>query len=722
MRRKRILSIGVGILMVLGATLGVTLATMVNAHSGDRTKIHACANLDNGKVRLVGPNNDCGNLPGSWVPMDIVTPDIGAVGPTQAFGDGLPLVFHPALGITIDPDIYNDGPNVGIGTFTPSERLSVVGIVESLAGGFKFPDGTVQSTAAIGISGWELTGNAGTTAGVNFLGTTDDEPLELRVNGVRTLRLEPNATSSNIIIGYSGNSISEGVVGATISGGGALDDFGGQLGGQIITEHYGTIGDGFNNTINGVLATISGGADNLASESVTTIGGGQVNVASGFASTVGGGHANDATGLFSTVAGGGATDFWDFSTGNRATDRFATVGGGGNNQAGTDNEDHNDAPQATVSGGADNTASGPNSTIGGGFNNTASGPDSTIGGGTDNIASDRRATVSGGIGNSATGPQSTVGGGLNNVASLNAATVGGGGDNEASEFHATVSGGEFNTASALNSTVGGGQSNTASGSDSTVGGGQSNTASGIGSTVAGGANNTAAGDLSFVAGRRGVVDVTHDGVFLFADTNEIDFNSAAANEFAARATGGFRFVTGIDGTTGVPTTGCDLPGGSGSFACTSDRNAKANFSLVNGREILELVSQIPIESWNYKSQDASIRHIGPMAQDFYKAFGVGEDDTRISMIDSDGVALAAVKGLYEIVKEKDSQIAALEARLETLEQSADANGTSAGLLSYGTPITWMLLIGGLLIGALVIGRRRIAHTQGRESILAPYLV
>jgi hypothetical protein len=57
-----------------------------------------------------------------------------------------------------------------------------------------------------------------------------------------------------------------------------------------------------------------------------------------------------------------------------------------------------------------------------------------------------------------------------------------------------------------------------------------------------------------------------------------------------------------------------------------------------------------------------------MSQDFYAAFGLGGDDRYIDTIDPDGVALAAIQGLYELVKEKDSQIAAMEARLKVLEE------------------------------------------------------
>jgi hypothetical protein len=99
----------------------------------------------------------------------------------------------------------------------------------------------------------------------------------------------------------------------------------------------------------------------------------------------------------------------------------------------------------------------------------------------------------------------------------------------------------------------------------------------------------------------------------------------------------------------------------------SDRNAKANFGGVDGLEVLRKVARLPITSWNYKTDPASVRHIGPMAQDFKAAFGLnGEDDTHINSLDAQGVALAAIQGLYRLVQEKDARIQGLEAQNQAL--------------------------------------------------------
>ena len=66
---------------------------------------------------------------------------------------------------------------------------------------------------------------------------------------------------------------------------------------------------------------------------------------------------------------------------------------------------------------------------------------------------------------------------------------------------------------------------------------------------------------------------------------------------------------------------------------------------MNGADVLAKIAGMPIREWNYKAQDAAVRHVGPTAQDFHAAFGLGEDPLRISTIDADGIALAAVKAL-----------------------------------------------------------------------------
>jgi len=100
----------------------------------------------------------------------------------------------------------------------------------------------------------------------------------------------------------------------------------------------------------------------------------------------------------------------------------------------------------------------------------------------------------------------------------------------------------------------------------------------------------------------------------------------------------------------------------------SDRNLKEGFASVNGNDVLGRLAGIAIETWSYKSDDPSIRHIGPMAQDFAAAFGMGADDRHIHAVDASGVALAAIQALYHMLQEKDNQISALWDKLDELQQ------------------------------------------------------
>src|SRR6185295_193368 len=108
------------------------------------------------------------------------------------------------------------------------------------------------------------------------------------------------------------------------------------------------------------------------------------------------------------------------------------------------------------------------------------------------------------------------------------------------------------------------------------------------------------------------------------------------------------------------------------WSTLSDRNAKTHFAPINSRELLDRLAQLPIQTWNYKNQNDSIRHIGPTAQEFHAAFTVGEDDQHIATVDADGVALAAIQGLNqkleEKLKEKEVELEGLKRRLAVIEK------------------------------------------------------
>ena len=208
---------------------------------------------------------------------------------------------------------------------------------------------TVASTG--GGSGWSLTGNAGTTPGTNFLGTTGNQRLEIKVNNERVFRLEPTLGAPNVIGGSSGNSVTTGAEGAAIAGGGeeSLPN--------RVTDDYGAVGGGHDNQAGDA-------AGDASDRKAATVGGGESNTASGIYSTVSGGAVNSASGDLATIGGG---------LDNAVTDTFGTVAGGSANRAGDAAGTRTDREYATVGGGQSNVASGTYSTVPGGANNLAGG-------------------------------------------------------------------------------------------------------------------------------------------------------------------------------------------------------------------------------------------------------------------------------------------------------------------------------------------------------------
>ena len=94
--------------------------------------------------------------------------------------------------------------------------------------------------------------------------------------------------------------------------------------------------------------------------------------------------------------------------------------------------------------------------------------------------------------------------------------------------------------------------------------------------------------------------------------------------------------------------------------CVSDRNLKQDVVPVDDRAILERIAQMPVSSWSY-TFDPTVRHIGPMAQDFHAAFGLGKTDKAYDPIDAHGVTFSALRALY-------AEMQAQQARIERLEE------------------------------------------------------
>jgi hypothetical protein len=490
--------------------------------------------------------------------------------------------------------------------------------------------------------------------------------------------------SPDIIGGYVSNVVTPGVVGAVIAGGGE---------------------DNYPNTVQ---------ADH------TVIGGGRGNVIGGnsYDSTVGGGWANDiGPNSGESTIGGGQNNNIGTNSG------FTTIGGGAGGSVGEGSR------SVTIGGGASNTVgdSSDNATVaGGGSNDVGDNSDNAvIGGGQYNVVGDDSwyATISGGAANEIRddSPYSTIGGGLYNFISGTAefATIAGGGpfdpydpntNNRVYDDYGTIGGGAYNrvgsndgdSTNADFATIAGGVFNEAGDNYATVGGGGWNLATGYVATIPGGAGNQAAGSWSFAAGR--YAHANNQGCFVWGDSVNDEIHCNDNNRTIFRSTGGFYIYT----NDAVPPSGLYLAQDGNAWNTHSDRNVKENFQPVDTRQLLDRLARMPISTWNYISQDPAIRHVGPMAQDFNALLpGLGgEGETYINTLDADGVALAAIQGLYAQNQELAAQNAELEARLDGLESRLAA--LEQGGASRSPALSTWLLLGGLVAVGVVAQRRRPA--------------
>jgi len=217
----------------------------------------------------------------------------------------------------------------------------------------------------------------------------------------------------------------------------------------------------------------------------------------------------------------------------------------------------------------------------------------------------------------------------------------------------TVGGGLRSTATGNWATTAGGADNTSNAQFATVSGGQHNVASGQWSTVPGGDSCGATAEHTFAAGRR--AKAMHKGAFVWGDQTNADVASTAEDQFQIRAKGGANIFTDSALTAGVT-----LPAGASAWAPLSDRSVKRNIRPVDGADVLARLAELPVSRWSYAAQDPSIEHVGPMAQDFYRLFGLGDDDQHISTLDPDGISLAAIKELHRQNRELSERVDELE--------------------------------------------------------------
>jgi hypothetical protein len=531
------------------------------------------------------------------------------------------------------------------------------------------PHATTKILAQAGNGFWSLTGNAGTTAGVNFVGTTDDEPLELHVNSERALRIEPAGTSAqpNIIGGSRFNVVADGVSGATISGGGAefLESGSSSPGRNEVSRNFGTVGGGLSNSATGAGATVGGGEDNIAQ------------------------------GIHSTVSGG---------IGSRTDSRFSTVGGGFINAA--------TGHGSTVSGGIENISSSDESTVSGGFGNHAIASGSTVGGGSENIASGRVSTIAGGARNrTIDGFGSAVGGGDSNVASGDFSVVPGGLGNTAAGDHSLAAGnqatanhnGTFVWADATDenfASTGENQFLIRASGGVGIGTNSPNQMLVVGDSFAG----SLPGKRVTIGNQAGL-----SGINLGEDQNQRAFILWVANnnylELGTR-NNGITYGSTLavkDGKVGIstanPTERLTVNGNvlADDFVRRSSRQWKTNIQPIEGA--LAKVQGLRGVSYNWK---ANGKHdIGLIAEELGEVVPEvvvyeknGKDSVAVDYAGLIPLLIEAVKEQQKALEEKDTAITKLEARIEALEKATriETVGDQRHRLGFNASTIWNWLM------------------------------
>jgi hypothetical protein len=265
--------------------------------------------------------------------------------------------------------------------------------------------------------------------------------------------------------------------------------------------------------------------------------------------------------------------------------------------------------------------------------------------------------------------------------------------------------GDFNTASGVNAlgfNITGNQ-NTASGVNALFSNttGNFNTASGV-SALAGnttGDQNTASGRHALFSNTTGELNTAIGVQALVNNTTGLANTASGLNALFSNTTGNFNTAIGrgadvsvgnltnataigngatVDGSNKIRlgNTSVNVIEGQVAFTASSDKTKKENFKPVDGEEVLEKIRGFELTSWNFIGHDPKeFRHYGPMAQDFFAAFGhdgLGQigSETTINSGDIAGILMIAVQALEKRtaeLKQKEAQIAALAARLEALE-------------------------------------------------------
>ncbi|TGE21718.1 hypothetical protein E5K00_15715 [Hymenobacter aquaticus] len=214
-----------------------------------------------------------------------------------------------------------------------------------------------------------------------------------------------------------------------------------------------------------------------------------------------------------------------------------------------------------------------------------------------------------------------------------------------------------------------------------IAGGYNNKAQGV-AAVALGERCTANADYAVALGRYASAN-GRSGTFTLADFSVNDsLRASANNQFSARYAGGYRLFT-----NSLMTIGAQLQTGQTAWSTLSDSTRKELVRPADGNLFLERINRLRLGSWNYRGQDPrTFRHYGPMAQDFYQAFGhdalgtIG-NDTTINQADFDGVNLIAIQALYRRVLALEAENAQLRRQVQARhpDQPGNAPAPTAAL-------------------------------------------
>jgi hypothetical protein len=512
--------------------------------------------------------------------------------------------------------------------------------------------GSLANGTAVGQSEGDTIGSGDLDSFIGGgFGNTIEAPVNYSIIGGGDNNTIQAGDNESFIGGGTGNSLVTNSPDSAIVGG--LDN--------SISAGWSFIGGGSSNTVNSYGSSIVGGTNNLIADysfyscisggSNNTIGYEYPGVSTSPGSFIGGGMGNQLEGLYSVIGGGIYN-----SLSSQAV--FMGVGGMGNVIAGGYGNDmsfDDGSEYCTIGGGSQNRMGpqfGDGSVIDGGEENEMTyATESAIGGGTHNLVdSFDNAVIGGGYSNRV--------GNYSRLGDYGAyGSIGGGEDNFVGQFCGTISGGAKNNVTPINLTAFSGQS------AGTIGGGISNLVNGLCGTIPGGACNVAS-NYAFAVGQQ--AQATNQGAFVWADSQNSPFASTNDDSFNVRASGGVRLYTTSSGSAGA---GVYLAAGGSSWTTVSDREAKKNIQPMDYRDVLDKLAQVPVEHWNYKWEaDTDVPNIGPMAQDFKHAFYPGRDDKGITTLEFDGVALAAIQGLNQKLKEKDAEIQELKQRVDELKK------------------------------------------------------